>query len=97
MSEEKLKQVISVCGGLSRGEWDRSLVDRGGLPYKALFDVPLALYRYCATLDLDSRNMEFVRVQIRRYRRSRECHNAEAAPSNPYQSPNSDDLPKLQP
>lgn len=75
--EEKLKEVIGVCGGLSRGEWDRSLVDVGGLPYFAIFDVPIALYRYCETLDLESQRLGFVREQIGRLLRAREFHKAE--------------------
>ena len=65
--EENLQEVIGVCSGLSRGEWDRSLVDPGGLPYRSLFEIPLILYRYCEALELEPQRLRFVRDQIERY------------------------------
>ncbi|MCX6866593.1 MAG: hypothetical protein NTV46_10330 [Verrucomicrobia bacterium] len=75
-ADEKLNEAIGVSGGLSRGEWDRLLVDLGGLPYFSTFEVPISVYQYCATLELESSRLEFVREQIERLQRALEFHRA---------------------
>jgi hypothetical protein len=73
-ADEKLNEAIGVSGGLSRGEWDRLLVDAGGLPYFSIFEVPIAVYQYCATMELEPSRLEFVREQIVRLKRALEFH-----------------------
>jgi hypothetical protein len=75
-ADEKLNEAIGVSGGLSRGEWDRLLVDSGGLSYFSTFEVPIAVYQYCATLELESSRLEFVREQIERLQRAFGFHRA---------------------
>lgn len=79
-AKEKLQAVISVCGGLLRGEWDRQLEGAGGLEYLSFFEIPAELYEYCVTLPLDADLRSFAEQQISSYRHALDYHRARLSP-----------------
>ena len=58
------KATQLVMTSLCRGEWDRSLVELGGLAYLDIFRIPIALLEYCNALELDPDDRRIVEAQL---------------------------------